>query len=104
MYCILITIFCKLKFNNTRQVQSQKIFLKLTKNEKRLNLNKVILLIISVSLSIEEYLNLISMIVIYLFSVKLARAENDSPHLVSVLDDDWFWQIPEDGDREGSAE
>lgn len=44
---------------------------------------------------------------IYLFSVKLGKAkgeENDLPHLVSVLDDDWFWQIPEDGDREGSVE
>ncbi|XP_033179220.1 uncharacterized protein LOC117152263 [Bombus impatiens] len=35
---------------------------------------------------------------------KAKGEENDLPHLVSVLDDDWFWQIPEDGDREGSAE
>lgn len=44
---------------------------------------------------------------IYLFSVKLAdagrleRAE-DSPHLVSALDDDWPWQNSADGDGEGN--
>lgn len=48
------------------------------------------------------------MIVIDLSSVKLTDAAGtkrakDSPHLVSALDDDWSWQILEDGDREGNA-
>lgn len=33
-----------------------------------------------------------------------SKAEKTLPHLVSELDDDWSWQISEDGDREGSIE